>query len=379
MISFDKIITEVSFNFLKAIFYHLLRMSDYSSHPLEGRHELRIRKLKRGWVLFATIFILTNCNQQPNKLIKIAGEAQGTTYHITYLTEDNSNYKKEIDSIFKKIDTSLSTWIPASIISKINRNDSTAVIDDHFIDVFNNAMEVSQETKGVFDVTVAPIINAWGFGFSKKASVDSIMIDSLLHFVGYKLVRIDEKKLIKENPQVMLDFNAIAPGYTVDVLATFLDKKNISNYIIELGGEVRAKGKKDNGSTWTVGIDQPNEQATDGRPLKAIIKLQDRALATSGNYRKFYIEDGKKRAHIIDPHTGYPAQHHLLSATVLAGDCATADAYATAFMVMGVEKSKEFLDQHKEMQLEVFFIYDENGSWKTYSSETLKPSIEELP
>lgn len=329
--------------------------------------------------VISIFFLLAGCKQSANELVKIAGEAQGTTYHITYLSENNADYKKEIDSIFKKIDTSLSTWIPASILSKINRNDSTVVIDDHFINVFTKSMKVSKETNGMFDITVAPIINAWGFGFSKKAQVDSVMIDSLLHFVGYKLVKLEEKKLIKEKPQVMLDFNAIAPGYTVDVLAAYLESKEISNYIIELGGEVRAKGKKDNDSTWTVGIDQPNEQATDGRPLKAIIKLKDRALATSGNYRKFYIENGKKRAHIIDPHTGYPAQHNLLSATVLADDCATADAYATAFMVMGVEKAKEFLDQHKELQLQVFFIYNENGSWKTYSSETLKPLIEELP
>lgn len=379
MISFDKIITEVHFKFLQKSFFCLPRITGYSSPQREGRYKLRIRRLQKGWVLFTALFVFTNCNEGNNTLIKIAGEAQGTTYHITYLSENNANYKKEIDSIFKKIDTSLSTWIPASIISRMNRNDSTAVIDDHFINVFTRSMKVSKETNGMFDITVAPIINAWGFGFSKKASVDSVMIDSLLDFVGYKLVKLDEKKLVKEKPQVMLDFNAIAPGYTIDVLAAYLESKKISNYIIELGGEVRAKGKKDNDSTWTVGIDQPNEQATDGRPLMAIIKLSDRALATSGNYRKFYIEDGKKRAHIIDPHTGYPAKHHLLSATVLADDCATADAYATAFMVMGVEKAKKFLDQHKELQLQVFFIYDENGSWKTYSSETLKPSIEELP
>jgi thiamine biosynthesis lipoprotein len=329
--------------------------------------------------VISVYFLLAGCKQSTNTLTKIAGEAQGTTYHITYLFENDINFKREIDSIFKKIDTSLSTWIPASTISKINRNDSAVVIDDHFINVFNKAVEISEITNGSFDITVAPIINAWGFGFSKKARVDSAMIDSLLDFVGYKLVRLERKKLIKEKPQVMLDFNAIAPGYTSDVLAAYFENKGIKHFIIELGGEVRAKGKNDNDSSWTVGIDQPNEQPTVGRPLKAIIKLQDRALATSGNYRKFYIEDGKKRAHIIDPHTGYPAQHHLLSATVLADDCATADAYATAFMVLGLEKAKEFLDMHKELQLQVFFIYDENGSWKTYSSETLKPSLEELP
>ncbi len=177
----------------------------------------------------------------------------------------------------------------------------------------------------------------------------------------------------------MLDFNALAQGYTVDVLASFLESKGIINYLVELGGEVKAKGKKDPDEYWKVGIDQPNETATDGRPLKAIIKLKDRALATSGNYRKFYVENGKKYAHIINPFTGYPAKHNLLSATVLADDCMTADAYATAFMVMGLEKAKQFLSEHKELNLEVFFIYDENGIWKTYTSETLKEWIEEIP
>jgi FAD:protein FMN transferase len=178
---------------------------------------------------------------------------------------------------------------------------------------------------------------------------------------------------------MLLDCNAIAQGYTVDVLAAYLEGKGISNYLVELGGEVKAKGKKNKHSYWTVGIDQPNEEPGDGRPLKAVIQLKDKALATSGNYRKFYIEDGKKRAHIIDPYTGYPAKHNLLSATVLAPDCATADAYATAFMVMGFEKAKKFLSEHSELQLEAFFIYDENGVWRTYNSETLKEWIKEIP
>jgi thiamine biosynthesis lipoprotein len=185
-------------------------------------------------------------------------------------------------------------------------------------------------------------------------------------------------KLVKEKPGMMLDFNAIAQGYTVDVLASYLESNGIMNYLVELGGEVKGKGQKNNDQMWTVGIDQPNETSTEGRPLKAIIKLKDRALATSGNYRKFYIENGKKYAHIIDPHTGYPAKHNLLSATVLAANCITADAYATVFMVMGLERSKKFLSEHQELGLDVFFIYDENGVWNTYTSERLKDLIEEI-
>lgn len=323
--------------------------------------------------------LLINCKHEANKTIKIAGNAQGTTYQITWLSENKSDYKEAVDSILKKIDSSLSTYLPVSIISKINKNDTAVIVDDYFTDVFNKAIEISEKTNGLFDVTVAPVINAWGFGFTKKAMVDSTMIDSLLDFIGYKMVRLEEKRLVKEKPQVMLDFNAIAQGYTVDVLASYLESKSIVNYLVELGGEVKAKGKNNNDKYWAIGIDQPNEVMTDDRPLKAIIKLKDRALATSGNYRKFYIEDGKKYAHIIDPYTGYPAKHNLLSATVLADDCMTADAYATAFMVMGAEKSKQFLSEHKELQLDVFFIYDEKGVWKTYTSETLKEWTEEIP
>lgn len=330
--------------------------------------------------LIVIVFLLfISCNQEITKPIKIAGNAQGTTYHITYIQGNKLIHKEAIDSIFRKIDSSLSTYVPASIISRINKNDTGVIVDDHFVEVFNKAIAVSKKTNGLFDVTVAPIVNAWGFGFTKKARVDSAMIDSLLGFIGYDLVRLEGRKLIKKKPQVMLDFNAIAPGYTVDLLAAYLESNRITNYLIELGGEVRAKGKKNTDSYWTVGIDQPNEMPTDGRPLKAIIKLKDKALATSGNYRKFYVEDGKKRAHIIDPHTGYPAKHSLLSATVLSGDCTTADAYATAFMVMGLEKAKQFLSEHKELQLEGFFIYDDKGVWKTYTSETLKEWIEEIP
>ena len=327
-------------------------------------------------VLVVFIFHI-HCKQSALKTIRLAGRAQGTTWQISFLSENNSTYKEVIDSIFHRIDSSLSTYLPVSIISRINKNEDV-LADDHFMNVFMKSMEVSENTNGLFDVTVAPLINTWGFGFTNKGKVDSTTIDSLLQFVGYKMVKLEGRKLIKQHPSSMFDFNAIAPGYTVDVLCAFLESKGVSNYLVELGGEVRAKGKKQSNQDWTIGIDQPNETAVEGRPLKAIIKLENRALATSGNYRKFYIEDGKKYTHIIDPHTGYPAKHNLLSATVIAGDCTTADAYATSFMVMGLEKSKEFLAAHKELNLEVFFIYDENGAWKTYSSETLKEWIEEI-
>ncbi len=306
--------------------------------------------------------------------IKITGSAQGTTYHITYLAANGLSYKREIDSVLADIDSSLSTYVPVSIISRINQNDSTVIVDHYFSEVFEKAMEVSRKTGGKFDVTVAPIINAYGFGFTKRSKMDSAMIDSLLKFVSYKKVALHGNKIIKTQAEVMLDFNAIAQGYSVDVLAGYLWSKGINNYVVELGGEVLAKGRNENNINWKIGIDQPSEKAGT-RSLQAIISLTDRALATSGNYSKFYIEDGKKYSHIIDPHTGYPAKHNLLSATVIAQDCMTADAYATAFMVMGLEKTKKFLSNNKKLKLEVYLVYDDKGDFKTFTSRGLKKWI----
>jgi thiamine biosynthesis lipoprotein len=329
-------------------------------------------------IVFSFTFLI-QCNQDSSQTIKLAGEAQGTTYHITYLSKEKKNYQQGIDSILKSIDSSLSTYVPVSIISRFNKNDNNVVADKYFIDVFTKSVEVSEKTGGFFDATVAPVINAWGFGFTKKANVDSTLIDSLLQLVGYKMVKMEGNKIIKAKPNVMLDFNAIAQGYTVDVLATYLESKGISNYLVELGGEVKAKGKKQNNEYWKIGIDKPNETATDERQLQVVITLNDKALATSGNYRKYYEENGKKFSHIINPRTGYPAKNNLLSATVIADDCMTADAYATAFMVMGFEKAKEFLSANKELRLEVFFVYDENGSWKTYNSDSMRNWMQDVP
>jgi len=333
--------------------------------------------MKRIIFSLVAIFLLASCKSELKNSIQISGAAQGTTYHITYLAGQHSNYREAIDSIFKKIDLSLSTYKPGSVISKMNRNDTAVLADDYFSDVFTKSMEVSEKTKGLFDVTVAPVINAYGFGFTKKEKVTQSLIDSLLRFVGYKKLRLNGRKLVKEMPQVMLDFNAIAQGYTVDVLSSFLDSKGIRNYLVEVGGEVRAKGKKSDDSYWTVGIEQPDENIAEGGTLNnVLIKIKGKSLATSGNYKKFYIEDGKKYTHIINPFTGYPARNNLLSATVIAGNCMTADAYATAFMVMGLDKAKQFLAGNKNLGLEVLFIYDENGLSKTYMSAGFEEYVE---
>lgn len=323
------------------------------------------------------ILVISTCNSKKNNLVTIEGEAQGTTWHISYLSEDRTNYKQAIDSILKDIDLSLSTYTPVSIISRINNNEPDIIVDTYFIKVFNKSMEVSERTGGLFDVTVGPLVNTWGFGFTKRASIDSARIDSILQFVNYKMLKLEGNRLIKEKKGIQLDFNAIAQGYSVDVLAAYLEKRGIKNYLVELGGELIAKGKK-NTDNWKVGIDQPLQNASTERKLEAIIELNNRALCTSGNYRKFYEENGKKYAHILDPRTGYPARQNILSATVIADEAMTADAYATAFMVMGLERSKQFLAENKDLNLEVFFIYDENNAWKTYTSESLKTRIKQV-
>ncbi len=323
------------------------------------------------------IIVFSGCKSENKKLVKIDGEAQGTTWHISYLSEDTVNYKRDIDSILKDIDQSLSTYLTGSIISKINNNDLNALPDQYFIDVFNKSMEVSNRTAGLFDVTVGPLANAWGFGFTKKTSINSTRIDSILQYVNYKMLKLDGNRVIKEKKGIQLDFNAIAQGYSVDVLASYFDKRGIKNYLVELGGELIAKGKK-NKEKWKVGIDQPLQSTSSERKLEAIIELDNRALCTSGNYRKFYEEDGKRYAHILDPHTGYPVRQNILSASVLADDAITADAYATSFMVMGLLRSKQFLNENKDLNLEVYFIYDENGLWKTFTSESLKNKIKHV-
>ena len=324
------------------------------------------------------LLFCTFCSTKENTTIKFSGPAQGTTYTITYQSEEHINYQKQIDSLLADLDSSLSTYNPASIISRVNNNDSTVEVDRYFREVFNKSIEISEKTGGLFDVTVAPLINAYGFGFTKKANVDSTSVDSLRKFIGYKLVRLEGEKIIKSRPEVMLDFNAIAQGYSVDILSNFLERKGLTNYLVELGGEVRGKGRNEKNEFWRIGIDKPQESVDDSRPLEAIIGLRDAALATSGNYRKFYVENGKKYSHIIDPHTGYPAKHNLLSASVIAEDCMIADAYATAFMVMGMERAKQFLKDNENLHLQVFFIYDQGGNWKTYRSEGLKDWMKEL-
>ena len=309
--------------------------------------------------------------------IKVTGFAQGTTYHINYISTDGINYERAIDSVLIEIDNSMSTYQKTSIISKFNQADSIMEVDPFFLEVFNISKEVYHVSEGAFDPTVAPIVNAWGFGFENTEKTDSATIDSLMQFVGFDKIKRVKNTIVKENKGIMLDFNAIAQGYSVDVLCKMLEQNGITNYLVEVGGELRAKGKNMNDTLWRVGIDKPLPDLKT-RELEAVVNLNNKALATSGNYRKFYVKNGVKYAHTINPKTGYPVQHTLLSATVIANNCALADAYATVFMVVGLEKSKTILANNKE--LSGLLIYsDEKNKLTTFITDGMKEFIELNP
>jgi len=317
-------------------------------------------------------FIACNTNPKKKAPNEVKGYAQGTTYQILYL--DDRNFQRSVDSILIAIDNSLSTYNKRSIITNFNQADSLLEVDAYFIEVFNMAKEVYTTTGGAFNPTVTHLVNAWGFGFENTEKTDSNSIDSLLKLVDFDGISIQNNKVIKNRKELMLDFNAIAQGYTVDVLADFFDEKNVKNYLIEVGGEIIAKGKNAEKKPWRVGIDKPIENQEE-RVLEAVINLENAALATSGNYRKFYEKDGIKYSHTINPVTGYPVRHTLLSATVVTDNCALADAYATAFMVVGLEKSKEILIANPT--LEALLIYaNEDGTLSSYSTPKLTEAIE---
>jgi len=296
--------------------------------------------------------------------------AQGTYYAVTYFDHLDRNFQPQVDSILKAFDMSVSMWEPQSVISKINRGEDVEC-DSFFISTYLLSMSVAEESGGAFDYTIGPLVNAWGFGFEDRQKVDQAMVDSLLPLVDYHYVRLDGKHIMKEKEGIKFDFNAVAQGYSVDLLGQFLASKGIENYLVDIGGEVLGRGEKPGMGPWLVGIEKPSEDEMAERKLEATIELKNMAMATSGNYRKFYEEDGVRYSHTIDPETGFPVTHTLLSVSVLATDAGTADAWATAFMVMGLEKARNFLDDRDD--LEAFFIYSgEDGSLNTYATEGMK-------
>jgi thiamine biosynthesis lipoprotein len=340
----------------------------------------KFKKLYLQLIMLAAILLvvfLISRSHKKGEYMRIAGFTQGTTYHITYESKSGEDLKTSIDSILADFDRSLSTYLPASLISRFNKNEPGLHANKKFTDVFIKSYEVFKKTDGAFDITVAPIVNALGFGTTDTLNVDSTMIDSLLQYIGMEKVKLQGDTLVKTDSHVTLDVNALAQGYSVDVVVNYLENRKIKNFMVEIGGEVSAQGRNEQGDYWRIGIDKPVDgNYIPGTELQSIVKLNDRSLATSGNYRKFYEKNGIKYVHTINPKTGYPVISNLLSATVVARDCMTADAYATAFMVMGTDRSIGFLNENRF--LDAYLIYsDENGNFKVYCTKGLKRYIQE--
>ena len=331
------------------------------------------RWMKLGFLAFLVIgTVLIIRQQQAMPYQHDEGMVFGTVYHIAY--QSDKNYKADIERELQKVDNALSMFNQESVISRINRNEDV-VVDKMFKEVFQLAERVSQETDGAFDISVAPLVNAWGFGFKEGVHPDQHTVDSLLHIIGYEHVKCQDDRIVKGDRRMMLDCSAIAKGYGCDVVARMLKKKGVNNYMVEIGGEVATAGVNDQREPWHIGVNAPSPSGDgDSGKLQAVLKLKDKALATSGNYRNFYYMGGKKYAHTIDPKTGYPVQHNILSATVLANDCATADAYATAFMVMGLDGAREVLEKHSELM--AYLIYtDEKGKYSIWYSPSMRQRI----
>ncbi len=320
-------------------------------------------------ILFLLILSLfVTCKENAKKQdYTLKGAVFGTTYKITYL-KALKNHQKSLDSIFLMINNSVSTYISSSDISKINRGENGVVIDDIFIEVLQKSKKIYKETEGFFDPTVGNLVNAYGFGpKSEKVNLTETEIATQMQFVGLNKVILKDRQISKEYPEIYLDFNSIAKGFAIDIVARFFNDKKINNYIIEIGGEIKAKGTKENNKPWVVKLVNP-VKAYDNDGFK-VINLSNKSMATSGNYRKFRVtEDGKKYVHTINPKTGLATESNLLSASVIAStDCADVDAYATAFMAMGLEKTKAFLKNHSDIKVILIYTSDD-GSLSEYST-----------
>lgn len=321
-------------------------------------------------LITGSIFVIRQQRNTPFQ--KDEGMVFGTIYHITY--QSDTNYQKEIEAELQKVDNSLSPFNKTSIISCVNRNEKVKV-DEMFCEVFQLAEKISGDTDGAFDITVAPMVNAWGFGFKTGNPPTRQTIDSLRAIVGFNTVSLQDGYVIKKNPKTMLDCSAIAKGYGTDVVARFLKKKGVQNFMVEIGGEIVVNGNSEKLQPWRIGINKPTDDSLNtSQAIQDVVSVSNIAMATSGNYRNFYYKNGKKYAHTIDPKTGYPVQHNILSATVFAEDCATADAYATSFMVLGLDGAKKILEKHPELC--AYLIYsDQKGNNQIWYSPSLQKKL----
>ena len=323
-----------------------------------------------AFLVIGTVIIVSR--QQSTPYQHDRGMVFGTVYHITY--QSSKSLQKDIEAELAKVDASLSPFNERSIITAVNENRDT-VVNKMFSDVFALAMKISDSTNGAFDITVAPLVNAWGFGFKGGVMPTRHQVDSLKALVGYHKVSLTNGRVSKTDPRIMLDCSSIAKGYGCDVVAKFLSAKGIDNYMVEIGGEIVTRGISEKRLPWKIGVTKPTDDSLNvNQEIQTIINVTDKAMATSGNYRNFYYKNGRKYAHTIDPSTGYPVQHNILSSTVIADDCATADAYATAFMVMGLDKAKTILSRHPEL-MAYFILASDDGTNKVWFSPSMKDKI----
>ena len=313
--------------------------------------------------------VLASCGKQPEKVV-LQGLAQGSYYAVTYYDEQNRNFQREIDSIFHAVDMSVNLWLDSSIISKVNRNEEVA-LDSIFIDNFNIAQEASRLSDGYFDPTISPIVAAWGFSYKSGDSLTPQLIDSLRQLVDYRNIRIENGKVVKENPAMTLDFNAIAQGYTSDLIARFLESRGVKIFLVDTGGEIMARGEKPDGKPWIVGIERPAENMDSERIVQTRIALRDKGLVTSGSTRKYVERNGKRYSHCINPKTGYPVEHQLLSVTVMAENSVWADALASICMVMGKERSLPLIQGMEGVEAYYIFVNDKN-ELETFATEGFK-------
>lgn len=309
---------------------------------------------KHNILVLVLLLIVVSCKNEDNyKYIHDSGEIFHTYYHIKY--KYDKSLHNEILDVLADFEESLNPFEENSIITKVNNN-IPVELDSMFVKVFEKSIEISEKTDGKFDITASPLINAWGFGFKEMDNVTPEKIDSLKKLVGYKKIRIEDNKIVKDDPRVQINTSAISKGYSCDLVSYLLESYGIKNYMIEIGGEISMRGVNEKGECWRIGIDKPSDDLSAmNRELQIILSVCDKAVATSGNYRNYYIKDGVKYAHTIDPQTGYPSEQDILGATVVADDCMTADAYATAFMTMGTDKAKAVAETIPG--LHYYFIY----------------------
>lgn len=324
------------------------------------------------------IVLMMSCNSVKKQ--QFMGTTQGSYYSIIYFDEQNRDFSSEFDSIFKEIESTLSLWDENSIIRRVNRNDTTVVLNKIFIDNFNYAMRAAELSDGYFDPTVGPLVQAWGFHFKEGMEMTPEIVDSLKQLVDYRKVKIENNKVVKENSNMTLDFNAVAQGYTTDMIGDFLLSKNVNNFLVDVGGEILARGRKPNGELWKVGIEKPAENKDSERIVQEIVELKDRSIVTSGNYRKYVERGGKRYSHSLNPKTGYPAENKLLSATIIAENTAWADCLASICMLVGLEKAIQIVSPIPSIGVEAYFIYlDDNGEVKTSKHGEYGVWVEEFP